>query len=81
MAYLSGRQSTSGQLYGTYSQDDVDALRALAEEPGIIDIFLTYPCYICKHMPSVNLSLWLCFCMFIIDAVLVISILCVLPFR
>ncbi|KAM7515640.1 hypothetical protein LguiA_005223 [Lonicera macranthoides] len=41
VAYLSGRQSTSGQLYGTYSQDDVDALRALAEEPGIIDIFLT----------------------------------------
>lgn len=44
MAYLSGKQSASGQLYGTYCQDDVDALRALAEEPGIIDIFLTYPC-------------------------------------
>lgn len=44
VAYLSGKQSASGQPYGTYSQDDIDALRALAEEPGIIDIFLTYPC-------------------------------------
>lgn len=44
MAYLSGKQSASGQPYGTYSQDDIDALRALAEEPGIVDIFLTYPC-------------------------------------
>nr|XP_043616736.1 zinc finger CCCH domain-containing protein 64 [Erigeron canadensis] len=41
VAYLSGRKSSSGQMYGTYSQDDIDALRALAEEPGIIDIFLT----------------------------------------
>lgn len=41
VAYLSGRQSSSGQQFGTYSQDDVDALRALAEEPGIIDLFLT----------------------------------------
>ncbi|XP_071698443.1 zinc finger CCCH domain-containing protein 64 [Rutidosis leptorrhynchoides] len=41
VAYLSGRRSPSGQMYGTYSQDDVDALRALIEEPGIIDIFLT----------------------------------------
>ncbi|KAM0026666.1 putative transcription factor C3H family [Helianthus debilis subsp. tardiflorus] len=41
VAYLSGRKSSSGVMYGTYSQDDVDALRALAEEPGIIDIFLT----------------------------------------
>lgn len=45
MAYLSGRQSPSGQLFGTYSQDDVDALRALAEEPGIVDLFLTYPLF------------------------------------
>jgi hypothetical protein len=45
VAYLSGRKSSSGVMYGTYSQDDVDVLRALAEEPGIIDIFLTYPCY------------------------------------
>ncbi|KAK1408548.1 hypothetical protein QVD17_40416 [Tagetes erecta] len=43
VAYLSGRKSSSGMIYGTYSQDDVDALRALAEEPGIVDIFLTYP--------------------------------------
>lgn len=41
VAYLSGRQSSSGLIYGTYNQDDVDALRALAEEPGMIDIFLT----------------------------------------
>lgn len=57
MAYLSGRQSVSGQLYGAYSQDDVDALRALAEEPGIIDIFLTYPLLI--NLNSLSLSLWI----------------------
>ncbi|WCJ42686.1 CwfJ-like family protein / zinc finger (CCCH-type) family protein [Euphorbia peplus] len=41
VVYLSGRQSSEGQQFGTYSQDDVDALRALAEEPGIVDLFLT----------------------------------------
>uniref|UniRef100_A0A2P2JC73 Uncharacterized protein MANES_03G034200 n=2 Tax=Rhizophora mucronata TaxID=61149 RepID=A0A2P2JC73_RHIMU len=41
VAYLSGRQSSDGQQFGTYSQDDLDALRALAEEPGIVDLFLT----------------------------------------
>ncbi|XP_065850953.1 zinc finger CCCH domain-containing protein 64 [Euphorbia lathyris] len=41
VAYLSGRQSSGGQQFGTYGQDDVDALRALAEEPGIVDLFLT----------------------------------------
>ncbi|XP_057247376.1 zinc finger CCCH domain-containing protein 64 isoform X2 [Beta vulgaris subsp. vulgaris] len=41
VAYLSGRQSPSGQQFGTYSQDDVDALRALADEPGVVDLFLT----------------------------------------
>ncbi|XP_050218810.1 zinc finger CCCH domain-containing protein 64 [Mercurialis annua] len=41
VVYLSGKQSTKGQQFGTYSQDDVDALRALAEEPGIVDLFLT----------------------------------------
>lgn len=41
VAYLSGRQTPSGHQFGTYSQDDVDALRALAEEPGIVDLFLT----------------------------------------
>jgi len=46
VAYLSGRQSPSGQQFGTYSQDDVDSLRALAEEPGIVDLFLTYPCLV-----------------------------------
>lgn len=43
VAYLSGRQSARAQQFGTYSQDDVDSLRALAEEPGLVDIFLTYP--------------------------------------
>lgn len=43
VAYLSGRQLSDGQQFGKYSQDDVDVLRALAEEPGIIDLFLTYP--------------------------------------
>ncbi|KAL9149687.1 hypothetical protein ABFS82_12G122300 [Erythranthe guttata] len=41
VAYLSGRQSSSGQQFGTYSQDDVDSLRAFSEEPGIVDLFLT----------------------------------------
>ncbi|GLT79082.1 hypothetical protein SLA2020_505890 [Shorea laevis] len=41
IVYLSGRQSSEAQQFGTYSQDDVDALRALAEEPGIVDLFLT----------------------------------------
>jgi hypothetical protein len=40
VAYLSGRQSSESQ-FGKYSQDDVDALRALAEEPGGVDLFLT----------------------------------------
>lgn len=43
MAYLSGRQSANSQQFGTYSQDDIDSLRALAEEREIVDIFLTYP--------------------------------------
>ncbi|KAM0892668.1 hypothetical protein ACQ4PT_025596 [Festuca glaucescens] len=41
VAYLSGKRGLGGP--GCYSQDDVDALRALAEEPGIVDLFLTYP--------------------------------------
>ncbi|GAB2293004.1 hypothetical protein Dimus_027227 [Dionaea muscipula] len=40
VVYLSGKKSTSRQ-YGVYSQDDVDALHAIAEEPGVIDLFLT----------------------------------------
>lgn len=43
VAYLSGRKSSSAQQFGTYTEDDVDALRAIAEEPGIVDLFLTYP--------------------------------------
>lgn len=41
VAYLSGRRSTNSQQFGAYSQDDIDSLRALVEEPGIVDIFLT----------------------------------------
>lgn len=41
VAYLSGRKSSSVQQFGTYTEDDVDALRAIAEEPGIVDLFLT----------------------------------------
>ncbi|KAG4942472.1 hypothetical protein JHK84_046572 [Glycine max] len=43
VAYLSGRKSSSGQQFGNYTEDDVDALRAIAEEPGVVDLFLTYP--------------------------------------
>ncbi|RLN33556.1 zinc finger CCCH domain-containing protein 59 [Panicum miliaceum] len=39
VVYLSGKKGPGGP--GCYSQDDVDALRALAEEPGIVDLFLT----------------------------------------
>lgn len=46
MAYLSGRQPAEGQVHGAYSQDDVDSLRALAEEPGIVDFFLRYPLHL-----------------------------------
>ena len=44
VAYLSGRHQSNGQQFGAYTQDDVDALRAIDEEPGIVDLFLTYPC-------------------------------------
>ncbi|KAK7388197.1 hypothetical protein VNO78_23006 [Psophocarpus tetragonolobus] len=43
VVYLSGRKSSSLQQFGTYTQDDVDALRAIAEEPQLVDLFLTYP--------------------------------------
>ncbi|PKU68284.1 zinc finger CCCH domain-containing protein 59 isoform X1 [Dendrobium catenatum] len=39
--YLSGRQIPDAEGNGRYSRDDVDALRALAEEPGVVDIFMT----------------------------------------
>ncbi|XP_034700474.1 zinc finger CCCH domain-containing protein 64 isoform X2 [Vitis riparia] len=41
VVYISGRRSLDGQQFGKYSQDDVDALRALADESGIVDLFLT----------------------------------------
>lgn len=43
IVYLSGRKSPDAGGIGAYSEDDVDAVRALAEEPGIVDIFITYP--------------------------------------
>ena len=49
MVYLSGKKGPGG--LGCYSQDDVDALRALAEEPGIVDLFLTYPFFIIMFVP------------------------------
>ncbi|XP_006853826.2 zinc finger CCCH domain-containing protein 59 isoform X2 [Amborella trichopoda] len=41
VVYLSGRRSSNDQLIGAFNGDDIDALRALAEEPGIFDLFLT----------------------------------------
>lgn len=48
VAYLAGQYVASAyqnaahaQTNGTYHMDDVDALRALADDPGIIDFFLT----------------------------------------
>ena len=60
MVYLSGRKGLGGP--GCYSQDDVDALRALAEEPGIVDLFLTYPFFSLLLLPlpasaSINIEL------------------------
>lgn len=50
VAYLSGRKSSSVQQFGTYTEDDVDALRAIAEEPEIIDLFLTYPSIVVHYL-------------------------------
>jgi hypothetical protein len=58
VVYLSGRKGLGGP--GCYSQDDVDALRALAEEPGIVDLFLTYPFFSLLFLPlpaSINIEL------------------------
>lgn len=55
VAYLSGRHSSDGQQFGTYSQDDVDALRAIAEEPGVIDLFVTYPSILSTKLLFSNL--------------------------
>jgi len=44
VVYLAGRSPSSGLAAGVYSEDDIDAVRAFAEEPGIVDLFLTYPC-------------------------------------
>ena len=57
MVYLSGKKGPGGP--GCYSQDDVDALRALAEEPGIVDLFLTYPFYyyVCSTARCIDIEL------------------------
>lgn len=47
VVYLSGKHTSNGQQFGKYTQDDVDALRALAEDPGVVDLFLTYPFFPC----------------------------------
>jgi hypothetical protein len=58
VVYLSGKKGPGGP--GCYSQDDIDALRALAEEPGIVDLFLTYPFFyyiVCSTAASINIEL------------------------
>lgn len=52
IVYLSGRKSAYAGGHGKYSEDDIDALRALAEESGLVDIFMTYPYY--------NISFFFC---------------------
>ncbi|MQM03224.1 hypothetical protein Taro_036005, partial [Colocasia esculenta] len=43
IAYMSGRCQSENQGFGLYSEDDVGALRVLAEDKQIVDIFLSYP--------------------------------------
>uniref|UniRef100_A0A1S4DYF2 C3H1-type domain-containing protein n=2 Tax=Cucumis melo TaxID=3656 RepID=A0A1S4DYF2_CUCME len=54
VAYLSGRRSLDGLPFGTYTQDDVDVLRAIAEEPGVIDLFLSneWPTEVTNRVPT-----------------------------
>jgi hypothetical protein len=40
IVYLVGRSPSGGLAAGVYSEDDIDAVRAFAEEPGIVDLFL-----------------------------------------
>jgi hypothetical protein len=40
IVYLAGRSPSGGLAAGVYSEDDIDAVRAFAEEPGIVDLFL-----------------------------------------
>ena len=56
IVYLSGRKSPDAGGNGGYSDDDVDALRALTEERGIVDIFMTYPCNSLSFFTSLSLS-------------------------
>lgn len=53
VVYLSGRQSSESQ-FGKYSQDDVDALRALAEESGVVDLFLSYPFFLIVLLDEIS---------------------------
>ena len=50
VAYLAGKyvpslyaDAAGAQYNGIYHEDDVDALRAFADEPSIVDLFLSYP--------------------------------------
>lgn len=50
IAYLAGKyvpsvyaDAAGAQCNGTYHEDDVDALRAFADEPKVVDLFLSYP--------------------------------------
>ena len=50
IAYLAGKyvplsytDAAGAQYNGAYHEDDVDALRAFADEPKIVDLFLSYP--------------------------------------
>lgn len=41
IVYLAGRSPSGGLTAGLYCEDDIDAVRAFAEESGIVDLFLT----------------------------------------
>ncbi|XP_074579216.1 zinc finger CCCH domain-containing protein 59 [Curcuma longa] len=41
VVYLSGKRPSDVDGSGGYSEDDIGALRALAEEDGVVDLFLT----------------------------------------
>ena len=74
VVYLSGLQCSDSQQFGTYSQDDVDALRAIAEDPGIVDLFLTYPFFVTSQIlhfrekrSYIFCSAWTVFVIFLTD--------------
>ncbi|KAH6803156.1 CwfJ-like family protein / zinc finger family protein [Perilla frutescens var. frutescens] len=56
VAYLSGKRSTNSQQFGAYSQDDIDSLRALIEEPGITPYFLVVMQFIPCSFPLLDFT-------------------------